>query len=364
MATMKEIQAQCSNVLPGHGRSESAKEVLQGLADALRGDETMDHYCSGPYLAAFEAEVAAIFGKEAALFMPSGTMAQQIALRIWCDRRHNPTVAMHPTAHPEWAEHQAYRFLHHLQRLQFGAPEFVSSRLLTVHDLEALAQEPGAVLLELPHRPLGGQLPPWEDLLATRAWADERGIPLHLDGARIWQCRPFYGHDDYRPIAGLFDSIYVSFYKALGGLAGAALIGSASFIEEAKLWRVRHGGRLNTLAPYVISAKLGMERVLPQIDGWVKKAQAVAAVLAEFEPISICPHPPQINMFQLYIRGKASALNERHLELAEETGTFLFWGLGPASVPGVAKTEIHCWENAAQFDLSALRPFVTRLLAL
>ena len=364
MASMQEVLAQCTNVLPGHGRSDSAKEAFQRLADALQGDETLDHYGSGDYIAAFEAEVAEMLGKEAGLFMPSGTMAQQIALRIWCDRRQNPTVVMHPTAHPEGAEHQAYRFLHGLQRLQFSAPEFVGSRLLTTKDLETLAHEPGVVLLELPHRPLGGQLSPWEDLLATRAWADERGIPLHLDGARLWQCRPFYGHDDYRPIADLFDSIYVSFYKALGGLAGAMLVGPASFIEQARVWRIRHGGRLFTLAPYVISAKLGLERVLPQIDGWVAKARAVAAALDEFEPISVKPNPPHVNMFQLYVRGDAEALNQRHLELAEETGTFLFWGLGPSPVPGVAMTEIHCWENAAQFALEPLRPFVERLLEL
>jgi hypothetical protein len=56
-------------------------------------------------------------------------------------------------------------------------------------------------------------------------------------------------------------------------------------------------------------------------------------------------------------------LNARHLELAEETGTFLFWGLGPSTVPGMAETEIHCWENAAQFNLDVLRPFVEKLLA-
>ena len=160
MANMEEVLARCTNVLPGHGRSDLIKGAFQRLADALQGDETLDHYGSGPYIAAFEAEVAAMFAKEAALFFPSGTMAQQIALRIWCDRRKNPTVAMHPTAHPEWAEHQAYRYLHRLERLQFGAPEFVGSRLLTVKDFEALAQEPGAVLLELPHRPLAGNCLP------------------------------------------------------------------------------------------------------------------------------------------------------------------------------------------------------------
>jgi threonine aldolase len=361
---VEEILARCTNVLPGHGGSDSIKGALQGLADALQGDERLDHYGSGPYVAAFEAEVADMFGKEAALFFPSGTMAQQIALRIWCDRRKNPTVAMHPTAHPEWAEHQGYRFLHRLQRLQFGAPEFLRDRMLTVQDFEELAQEPGAILLELPYRPLGGQLPPWDDLLAIHAWAAERGIPLHLDGARIWQCRPFYGHDDYRPFGDLFDSIYLSFYKDLGGLGGAMLLGPASFVEQAKLWRVRHGGRPFRLAPYVVSARLGMQRVLPQIDGWVAKTQAIAAVLSEYEPISVCPDPPHINLFQLYVRGDPKALNERHLELAEETGTFLFWGLGLSSVPAIAQTEVHCWENAARFDLDALRPFVERLLAL
>ena len=92
MATMQEILAHCTNVLPGHGRSDSAKEAFQRLADALHGDETLDQYGSGEYIAAFEAEVAGMLGKEAGLFFPSGTMAQQIALRIWCDRRGNPTV--------------------------------------------------------------------------------------------------------------------------------------------------------------------------------------------------------------------------------------------------------------------------------
>jgi hypothetical protein len=120
---------------------------------------------------------------------------------------------------------------------------------------------------------------------------------------------------------------------------------------------------VNALAPYVVSAKLGMERALPQIDGWVERAQAVAAVLSDFERISIRPDPPHVNMFQLHIRGDARVLNELHLELAEETGTFLFWGLGPSTVPGMAETEMHCWENAAHFDLDVLRPAVKRLLA-
>ena len=361
MSSIDDIRKHCTNVLTGHGTGATMKEIFQSLADGLEGSETPDAYGEGEYLAAFEAEVAEMFGKEAAVFMPSGTMAQQIALRIWCEKSGNFTVAMHPTAHPEFAEHSSFRFLHHIQRLQFGAPEFLHDRLLTVQDFEKLGVKPGVILLELPHRPLGGQLPSWEDLLATRTWASERGIPLHMDGARIWQCRPFY-QKDYKQIAGLFDSVYVSFYKDLGGLCGAMLLGSAAFIAEAKIWQVRHGGRLRTQAPFVVSARLGLQRVLPQIDRWVARAQEIAAVLSQFDRITIQPDPPHVNFFQLYLRGNLQELVDRHMELAKETGTFLFYGLNPAPVPGIATTEIHCWENALAFDISQLQPFVEQLL--
>jgi len=282
-------------------------------------------------------------------------------LRIWCERHNNFTVAMHPTAHLEIAEQMGYRFLHHIQRLQFGAPEFVGNRLLTVKDFELLGQKPGVILLELPYRPLGGQLPKWDELLAIKAWAKEREIPLHLDGARIWQCKPFY-QKDYQEIADLFDTIYVSFYKDLGGLCGAMLLGSTSFVKEVRMWQIRHGGRLKTMGPFWVSAKLGLKQVLPQINQWVEKAQEVAAILARFERISINPDPPHVNFFQLYIQGDYEMLNSRHMELAKETGTFLFYGLDPTNIPGVAMTEIHCMENSMRFDVEALQPFLEKLL--
>jgi threonine aldolase len=73
-------------------------------------------------------------------------------------------------------------------------------------------------------------------------------VALHLDGARLWECRPFYGRD-YAQIAGLFDSVYVSFYKTLGGIAGAALAGPADVIAEARVWQRRQGGNLVRLFP-------------------------------------------------------------------------------------------------------------------
>ena len=362
MEKVEELYARCDNVLPGHGPIRMMKVIFQELADGLDGSEALDRYGSGEYLSAFESEVAEMFGKPAAVFLPSGTMAQQIALRIWCERSNNFTVAMHPTAHPEFAEQFSYHFLHGLLRLQFGAPERLGNRMLTLKDFQSLGKKPGVILLELPYRPLGGQLPEWIELTAIHDWARENKIPFHLDGARIWQCKPFY-NKEYRQIVDLFDSVYVSFYKDLGGLCGAMLLGSEDFVQEAKLWQIRYGGRLFTQGPFVVSDRLGMQRVLPQINSWVERAQQVAAILSEFDQLTVNPNPPQVNFFQLYVKGDPEQMTQRHMDVAEETGAFLFYKLNPAPVPGLGMTEIHCWENALQFDLDSLRPFLEKWLA-
>ncbi len=357
-----DLLKRCTNVLPGHGPRKSIAESLRELAERLDGDEQLDVYGTGAYLQSFEAEVAAMFGKPAAVFMPSGTMAQQIALRIWCDRTGRPTVAMHPTAHLEFAEHLGYQYIHGLRRVQFGGPEVLENRMLTVEDFEALGSTPGAALIELPYRPLGGQLPPWEDLEATRAWATERGVPLHLDGARIWQCRGYYGKT-YAEIGALFDSIYVSFYKELGALCGAMLLGPEDFIRESRVWQRRYGGNLYTQAPFVASARLGMTSVLPQLEEWVARAREVAEVFTSFDRVRVNPDPVQVNFFQVYIDGDREKLVERHHEIAAETGTFLFRNLQDSALPGFATTEMHMFENAMNFDLAKLSPFLGRLLS-
>src|SRR5437899_10127014 len=88
-------QAACTRHL-NHDYPRSPREELLALAEATGPDERADMYGRGAIITDFEARVAELLGKEAAVFMPSGTMAQQIALRIWADRRGLRTVAMHP----------------------------------------------------------------------------------------------------------------------------------------------------------------------------------------------------------------------------------------------------------------------------
>ena len=327
--------------LSGWHGGPSARERLAELAEATLPDERADGYGAGERIERLEARVAEILGKEAAVFMPSGTMAQQIALRIWSERHGCTSVAFHPTCHLEIHEQRGYQALHGLRARIVGDPD----NLITTADLEAVNEPLAALLLELPQREIGGRLPAWDDLVAQTSWARERGIALHLDGARLWQVGPFYGRS-HAEIAALFDSVYVSFYKDLDALAGAALAGEAGFVEEARVWQRRHGGNLVTLHPYVVSAELALDRRLDRIPAFVEHAQAVAAALAQVDGIEIVPDPPQTPMFHVLLRGDHDRLAEAALGLAEERRVFLFADPDPTTSPTTWRHEVMIGESS------------------
>src|SRR6266700_3127274 len=129
-----------------------------------------------------------------------------------------------------------------------GQPAGDQDRLLTVDDLTAIAEPPGTLLIELPQRDLGGQQPEWNDLRAQTDWARERGAAVHLDGARLFESATGYGRP-LAEIAALFDTVYVSFYKGIGALAGCCLAGPADVLAEVREWRKRMGGTLHGLWP-------------------------------------------------------------------------------------------------------------------
>jgi threonine aldolase len=322
------VRRACSRFLTHHYPS-TPHSLLTELAAWTDPELDADRYGTGPLIAAFEQELAELLGKEAALFLPSGTMAQVIAMRIWAERARCRSIAFHPTSHLELHEEGAYQMLHGLHGVRIGNPY----QLLMRADLDGLREPVAALLLELPQREIGGQLPAWQELEAQANWARERGVALHLDGARLWECRPFYGRD-YALIAGLFDSVYVSFYKTLGGIAGAALAGDADLIAQARVWQRRQGGNLVRLFPYVLSARKALAERLDRIASYVAHAQAVAAALAAIPSLTLLPNPPQTNMFHLFVRGERAALEGALLEVASETGIWLFHPLRPCQLSG------------------------------
>lgn len=254
-----------------------------------------DRYGKGEVPERLEARIAALLGKEAAVWMPSGTMAQQIAVRIHAERRGRQAVAFHPHCHLDTHEERGYAVLHGLHAVLLGRRD----RLMRAEDLEGVAEPLAAVLVELPQRDLGGLLPEWDELVALCDVARATGAALHLDGARLWQCGPFYGRE-LAEIAALFDTVYVSFYKDLRAGAGCALAGDAELVAEARVWQIRQGGRMFSVLPLLLAAEQGLDDVLPRMPELVARAKEVAAaVLDAREGLHVLPDPPQTAMFHV-----------------------------------------------------------------
>ena len=336
----RAIYRHCERFLGGHG-PQHPKAMLLALAEATGADEYADGYGEGALIEQFEQEIADLLGKEAAVFMPSGTMAQQIALRIWSERKGCRTVGLHPTCHLEIHEQRAYQVLHGLIGRLVGSPR----RVITLDNLKEVHEPLAALLLELPQREIGGQLPAWDDLEAQSAWARERNIAMHMDGARLWESAPYYGRS-YAEIAALFDSVYVSFYKGIGGIAGAALAGPADFIAEARVWQRRHGGNLVQLYPYVIAAREGLRQRLPRFAQYHERAVRIAGALRAVPGVVVKPYPPQTNMMHVYLRGDPERLKATALDIAREEKVALFSWLAATDLPDMWMFELSVGDAA------------------
>ena len=337
----RAVTRACERFLHGDGPLRP-RQALAALAEEAGADEDADLYGEGELIASFEHEVAGLLGKEAALFLPSGTMAQQIALRIWSERTGRATFACHPTCHLEESEEKGYARLHGLHAKLVGN----ARALITLDDLHHVREPIAALVLELPQRHLGGQLPPWEELTQQTAWTRTKHAYAHMDGARLWESAPFYDRP-YAEIAALFDSVYVSFYKGIGGLAGAALAGPADFIAEARVWQRRHGGNLIRLYPYVLSARAGLRHKLHRFPHYHQRAVAVA--LGAVPGVAIKPDPPQAHMMHVYLRGDRRRMEDAALAIARDDKAMLLSRLSPTDLPDIWMFELAIGDGADAF---------------
>jgi threonine aldolase len=288
----------------------------EAFADLARscaelGIEEWDVYGETGPVGRLESELVELFGVEAAAFFPSGIMAQEVALRVHGDRAGVRRVALPDLSHLLLHEEDGPRLLHGLE-ISLLTQGFQTP---AARHLKAIPGRLGAVLVELPLREAGCLLPTWDDLAELSQACRDRGVALHFDGARIWESQPWFGRP-LSEIAALADSMYVSFYKGLGGMAGAALLGPADFIAEARLWRRRQGGTVYHLTAEAVSALVGLRDQLPLVADMVAWARAFAAELPSF--ITVHPGVPHANQFFVYGAGDADAVNERLLALIEE----------------------------------------------
>ncbi|OUR96915.1 hypothetical protein A9Q84_11305 [Halobacteriovorax marinus] len=342
--------------LQGHTQ-KTIQEHFQELANYCEtNDVSYDQYGNGKFLNQFEEEVAELTGMEAAIFMPSGVMAQLIALRIYSDELVNMKVACHPTCHILLHEEDAYELLHGLEALQCGEKD----QVITLKDIQELNSRVASLILELPLRHLGGDLPTWDELTAQKTYCKEQGIKLHLDGARLFECENYYQKSVKEIVSG-FDSLFLSFYKGFGSTSGSMLLGSEDFISKAKLWLRRHGGNLFQLYPLAIPAKMNFEKRMKEFDQYVLKAKEIAEVLATLPGVKVIPEKVITNMMHLELPQSKETLYERMSD-SKENGFDLGMGVWREEPVGFSRVELSIGDAALKLSLDEIVEGFTYLL--
>lgn len=309
-------------------------EALAAVAQCVDADTAWDWYGAGGLVGKLESRVAGLLGKPAVAFFPSGVMAQQAALRCWTDRSGSRRVAIPDLSHLLRHELDGPALLHDLHYERLGS----GRELPTVAHLDAIPGTLGAVLLELPLREAGFVLPTPADLTEFSARCRDRGVPLHLDGARLWDSTPHLGVS-LADVAAPADSVYVSFYKGLGAFAGAALAGPEDLVAEARQWRRRLGGTLYGMTAYAASALAGLDEHLPRMAEYHDRAVEIATLLNE-RGVRVIPHPPHTREFVVYAPGDPEPLREKVIQRLESDGLLGVRDWMRADVPGWSWTEI------------------------
>ncbi|MCF1599333.1 threonine aldolase family protein [Streptomyces muensis] len=364
----RRITAQRSTrrVFARHGFQKTLRErlaLLDAATDLYDLDEPSDIYGNG-VVEVLEEKVAALLGLEAAAFFPTGTMAQQVALRCWAGRTGNPTVALHALSHPEVHERNAFSQVSGLRPVRVTS----EPRLPTAAEVRDFEEPFGTLMLELPLREAGFVLPTWDELTEVVDAARERDAVVHFDGARLWESTVHLGRP-LEEIAGLADSVYVSFYKSLDAFGGAALAGPKALVEEARVWRHRYGGQVFQQFPTVLSALVGLERQLPRLPEYVAHARVVAAALREGFAAAgvpwarVYPEVPHTHDFQVWLPYDTDVAAEAAVRAAEETDTMLFAHAWDQKGPGLSFTEIHVRAPGLEWTADDVKTAVTEFVA-
>ena len=321
------LKASCSiNLGYSYHHHKSAEETLSNLSSFLTEqknnlseiDTIFDNHHGAQHL---EDKMVDLLGLEAALWFPTGTLAQGIAARIHGQKTDNRRLLLHPSSHLLLHEEQGYQYAHGSSAKIIGTWR----EPLTSNDING---ESDCVFVELPQRHSGGKLPTWNELQRIKKRCKTLGMPLHMDGARLWSCRPFYDNRSYADIVAGFDSVYVSFYKDIGAMGGAVLAGSETFIDDARKWRTRLGGFSVGSWPLIYDALHLVDKRLEQMPAFIEKAKVLADKIRHIVGLRIDPVVPHTNMFHILLDVSADKAEFARDKIALEQGIWLsdrFW---------------------------------------
>lgn len=311
----------------GVGLSPVAYASLLQRLSAAR-PVTEDSYLLGGEIATFERHWAARLGKETAMFMPSGTLANQLALRALAgDRRR---VIVPETSHIYNDTGDACQTLSSLTLMPLGADRATFTRA----DVEAVltrtaggrvATSVGALAIESPIRRRSGQLFDWDEAKRVTAFAREHDIGTHLDGARLFIASAYTGISPAE-YAAPFDTVYVSLWKYFNCGQGAILAGPARVLDGMFHVRRMFGGNLAQGWPAAVVARHYMDGFVERLKAAIRVSEDVFSALTRHPRVAVERVPNGTNVARLTLRGTnpatvTSRLAERGIRLPTASST-------------------------------------------
>lgn len=324
------------------------------MAEAEVGD---DVYGEDPTVRALEEEVAELLGKEAALFVTSGTMGNQLA--IACQTRPGDEVVVGEWAHPVLYEVGAGAALSGVQFAIAGR-----GGLFDTDDLEAqikpiayYAPRTSLVAMENTHNRAGGCVFPQADVVAIAERAHARGLRVHIDGARLWNASVASGRS-VRELAAPADTVSVCFSKGLGAPVGSALSGERAVVEQARRLRKMWGGGMRQTGILAAAARYALAHHRARIADDHANARALAGLLRESDVDQMDVPHVETNIVNISLDAPLDAATvSRH---ARELGVAIN-ATGPHSLRAV--THLDVGADQLRFAADALRSAIARALA-
>jgi len=311
------------------------------MAEAEVGD---DVYGDDPTVKKLECLGAEMLGKEAALFVPSGTFGNQLALFTWCDR--GTEVLLSEECHIIQHEAGAASIIAGVQTRPIPAPDGVLPAS-TLH--ERLRKQdlhmPSTSLICIENAHSLGRSVPLAAMSETRKIADEWKIPVHLDGARIFNAATALGCDA-RDIASMADSVMFCLSKGLCAPVGSLLAGKKEFVEKARYKRKIMGGGMRQAGILAAAGIIALEEQSKRLKEDHIRAKKIALGLSKIPEIKIKPKEIEINLvFFTWPRAENEKIAVRVVETFKKHGIII----NPPE-KGVFRFVTHYWIGDAEVE--------------
>ncbi len=273
--------------------TQPTPQMRQAIASAPVGDDVFD---DDPTVHRLQQRTAEMLGKEAAIYMPSGTMTNQVAVRIHC--KPGDELICEAGCHIYNYEQGAYAQLSGVAvrtvEGEFGVMHLDQLRGLIRPDNEHLVRT-RLVCLENTHNRGAGRVQPYDTVAEVCAWAHANGLRTHLDGARLFNAVTASGIDAAE-WAQHFDTVSVCFSKGLGAPVGSALAGSRELIDEARRHRKLFGGGMRQAGIIAAGALFALENNRARLADDHANAQIIADSIRQSDGLELRPDPVDTNI--------------------------------------------------------------------